>query len=275
MDDSVKLRFCPECGQEIQHKYRFCSSCGTDLNKWIAQLNKEKTESEGIRGEDTSAQTQNQVTSSTYTPPAQVAERPYFSSAETPELFIEEELKRQITSLGFLLLGFLGRFILVYDTLPGLKILLGAIVIITITSFSHIMLTKNYAVGQGTTVRLHSSRNSNLNALILNSLLLGVYPTTYDLSEEGDEETSKGKILGIEVLIGLGIAGLLFIIPTFAYYPEALKLLMVTFYCTYVLIKMIPTPWTPGQLIRQWSGLFSFAMTIGSVLLLAVLIGFN
>ena len=103
-------------------------------------------------------------------------------------------------------------------------------------------------------------------------MLLGVYPIIYDFS---DDESKKGKILAIEALIGLGIAGLLFLIPTFTYYPTALKLLMVSFYCTYVLLKMIPTPWTPGQQIRQWNGLVSFALTIGSILLLTTLIGFN
>ncbi|MHA1911874.1 MAG: zinc ribbon domain-containing protein [Candidatus Kariarchaeaceae archaeon] len=272
MDDSIKLSFCPECGQEIQHGNRYCSSCGTDLNKWIVRLNEEKTVSEGIGANQIAAAPPTQIASSTYTPPAQVEERQYFPSKETHELFIEEELKRQVTSLGFLLIGFLGRYILVYDAVPGLNILLGAIVIIASTSFLHIIFTKNYAAGQGVTVRLHSSRNSYLNSVILNSMLIGVYPTTYDLS---DEDTKKGKILGIEALIGLGIAGLLFLIPTFTYYPEALKLLMVTFYCTYVLIKMMPSPWTPGQLIRQWSGLFSFGLTIGSILILATLIGFN
>jgi hypothetical protein len=272
MDDPIKLAFCPECGIEIQHSYRFCSSCGTDLDKWIDQLNKEKAVSEGISSRGTGALPPSQVTSTPYTPPSQVKEREYFPSSSSPELFLEKELKRQITSLGFLVLGFLGRYILVYDTIPSLKILIGAIIVITITSFLHIILTKNYATGKGITVRLNGSRNSYLNSVILNSVLLGVYPTTYDFSED---DSSKGKILAIEALIGLGIAALLFIIPTFAYYPYALKLLMVSFYCTYVLIKMMPTPWTPGQLIRQWNGLISFGLTIGSILLLTTLIGLN
>ena len=78
------------------------------------------------------------------------------------------------------------------------------------TSFLQIILIKNYASGKGITIRLHSSRNSYLNSVILNSMLLGVYPTTYNFSEDDE---SKGKILAIEALIGLGIAGLLYLVP--------------------------------------------------------------